>query len=226
MGEAKYDVQKGNGEGAAEDDARCEEDGEDVVDDDMADNDNEICVQAQMRGEVECGVTPEVRTEKCGSSDVIVGSLKRKVTFWEEMGASNWILKVITCGYELPFAGSLPEPKIFSNHRSARNHQSFVSDAIKDLVSRGCVRKVKRGEVRVCSPLGVVDNGKKLRLILDLRYVNRHLARFRFKLEDLKAVANVYNKGDYVVTFDLKSGYHHIAYGRSVLEIFGFPVEE
>ena len=34
---------------------------------------------------------------------------------------------------------------------------------------------------------------------------------YKFKMEDLKTVARVYEKGDSIVTFDLESGYHHIA---------------
>ena len=36
----------------------------------------------------------------------------------------------------------------------------------------------------VISPLGVVE-GRKLRLILDLRFVNKHLAKYRFRCDGL-----------------------------------------
>ena len=56
-----------------------------------------------------------------------------------------------------------------------------------------------------CSSLGVVES-HKLRLILDLREVNKCLALKKFKLEDIRVAAQLYEKGDFVVTFDLKSG--------------------
>ena len=31
-----------------------------------------------------------------------------------------------------------------------------------------------------------------------------------FKYEDLRTVLSMFNRGDYVITFDLKSGYHHV----------------
>ena len=61
-----------------------------------------------------------------------------------------------------------------------------------------------------CSLLGVCSNGKKLRLILDLRYVCKRLVQCKLNMEDLKTVARVFEKGDSIVTFDLKSAYHHI----------------
>ena len=38
----------------------------------------------------------------------------------------------------------------------------------------------------------------------------------------MKVVANVYNPGDYLVTFDLKSGYHHISIAEAYWKYLGF----
>eukprot|EP00117_Sycon_ciliatum_P022902 scpid26163/ scgid19621/ Retrovirus-related Pol polyprotein from transposon gypsy; Reverse transcriptase; Endonuclease len=152
---------------------------------------------------------------------VVIGSLKKNVQFWEEIGAPKLVLEVINNGYTLPFV-RLPRPRWSDNHKSTHEFPDFVGEAISDMRSRGCIKEVNRDQVSVCSPLGVVDNGKKLRLILDLRYLNKHLAKFKFKLEDLKVVADVYEKNDFLVTFDLKSGYHHIAIAESHWRYLGF----
>ena len=96
-------------------------------------------------------------------------------------------------------------------HSSTKLYADFVNDSVCDLVARGCGRRVVDGETYGCRPLGVCNNGKKLRLILDLRYVNTCLTHIKFKIEDLKTVARVYDKGDSIFTFDLKSDYHLIA---------------
>ena len=152
---------------------------------------------------------------------VVIGSLKKNVQFWEEIGAPKLVLEVINNGYTLPFV-RLPRPRRSENHKSTHEFPDFVGEAISDMRSRGCIKEVNRDQVSVCSPLGVVDNGKKLRLILDLRYLNKHLAKFKYKLEDLKVVADVYEKNDFLVTFDLKSGYHHIAIAESHWRYLGF----
>ena len=152
---------------------------------------------------------------------VVVGSLARCKPFWETMGASEFVLRIICEGYLLPFV-QLPRPKTVKNHSSAQCQFDFVTDSIRDLMERGCIKEVKSEEAMICNPLGVVNNGKKLRLILDLRYVNTYLAKFKFKMEDLKTVARVYEKGDYVITFDLKSGYHHIEIAQEHQNYLGF----
>ena len=63
----------------------------------------------------------------------------------------------------------------------------------------------------ICSPLSVVANTQgKLRLVLNLRYLNQFLWADRFKYEDLRVAMLMFQKGDYLFTFDLKSGYHHV----------------
>ena len=62
----------------------------------------------------------------------------------------------------------------------------------------------------VVSPLSVSvqANGRK-RLVLDLRFVNRHLQKKRIKYEDWKVAISYFEVGAYIFTFDLKSGYDH-----------------
>ena len=99
---------------------------------------------------------------------------------------------------------SVPKPRVFENHRSSVVHEKFVDLAFSELVQCGSAREVSMAEVWVVSPLGVVE-GKKLRLILDLRCVNNHLATFRFKYNGLDCLVDMYEKGDWTVQFDLKS---------------------
>ena len=63
----------------------------------------------------------------------------------------------------------------------------------------------------ICSPLSVVESssGKK-RLVINLRHLNRLLWTQKFKYEDLRVAMLLLERGDYMFSFDLKSGYHHV----------------
>ena len=50
----------------------------------------------------------------------------------------------------------------------------------------------------------------KERLILDLSHLNNYIVKTSVKYEDLRTVIQLLKKGDYVFSFDIKSGYHHI----------------
>ena len=61
------------------------------------------------------------------------------------------------------------------------------------------------------NPLSVsIQSSGKKRLILDLRHVNHFVWKQKFRCEDWRVLLSDVNKGDYLFSFDLKSGYHHI----------------
>ena len=45
---------------------------------------------------------------------------------------------------------------------------------------------------------------------MDLRNINHHLFKNKFKCEDVSGVQEVLRPGDFMFSFDLRSGYHHI----------------
>ena len=55
-----------------------------------------------------------------------------------------------------------------------------------------------------------MNNSQKPRLILDLRYVNKHLRSCKFQYEDIRTAANLFKHGDWFIKFDYVSGYHHV----------------
>ena len=74
----------------------------------------------------------------------------------------------------------------------------------------------------VCSPMSVVENsvGKK-RLVVNLRHLNRFLWKQKFKYEDLRVAMLLFEKGDFLFSFDLKSGYHHIDINEANFKYLG-----
>ncbi len=56
----------------------------------------------------------------------------------------------------------------------------------------------------------VVSNAGKKRLVINLRHLNRFLWKQKFKYEDLHVAMLLFERGDYMFSFDLKSGYHHV----------------
>ena len=63
----------------------------------------------------------------------------------------------------------------------------------------------------IINPLSVsIQKSGKKRLILDLRHINRHLFKNKFKCEDVSVAKEVLRPGDFMFSFDLKSGYYHI----------------
>ena len=117
------------------------------------------------------------------------------------------MLDTIRHGYRLPFA-EYPPSCFLANNRLAFQHPDFVTQAISELLANGCI--VEHSVPPFCvKPLSVTE-GKKLRLVIDLRHVNSFLVRFKFKYEDLRSLSQVLEEGHWFFTWDLKLRYHHV----------------
>ena len=88
-------------------------------------------------------------------------------------------------------------------------HPDFVEKSILELLEGNFIREVSEPPHCV-NPLTVADNKEKLRLVLDLGFVNEFLVKTNFKYEDLRDVVDFLEEGDFFIKFDIKSGYHHI----------------
>ena len=53
------------------------------------------------------------------------------------------------------------------------------------------------------------SSGKK-RLVVNMRHVNKFLLKRRYKYEDMRVAMMLFEQGELMFTFDLKSGYHHV----------------
>ena len=72
------------------------------------------------------------------------------------------------------------------------------------------MEEIRKDEAHVISPLSVVDNCSKLRLISDLSYSNKFLSVPKFRYDDIRTIKDFFRKGEYVFKLDIKSGYHHL----------------
>ena len=94
-----------------------------------------------------------------------------------------------------------------------------------ELECNRCIQQVDH-QPHICSPLSVVDNGRgKLRLVINLRYLNQYLWQDKFKYEDLRIAMLMFQKGDFMFSFDLKSGYHHVDIYQPHRDFLGFQWE-
>ncbi|GAQ78090.1 reverse transcriptase [Klebsormidium nitens] len=100
--------------------------------------------------------------------------------------------------------------------------EDFVTDAIRTLKATGTILPVDLPPFLV-SPLGVVPKAEdKLRLILDLRFLNKFLQVPKFKYESIRLVSELCLPKDFLFTVDLKAGYHHIDICESHWKYLGF----
>ena len=128
-------------------------------------------------------------------------------------------MAVIVHGYALPFIQHCPSFYAINNASSRRNYD-FVTEAIDELLATNCIIETET-RPHCCNPL-TVSEGEKLRLVLDLRHVNKYLQTRSFRYEGIDTVRKIFQQGYYFCVFDLKSGYHHISVNPKFYKYLGF----
>ena len=130
----------------------------------------------------------------------IQGKLRANLPFWRDtVRASDFVLDIIENGYKILFRES-PLPYSIENRSYVLIHRGFVQEAVSVLFTRGCIREVSVYP-RFCNLLHVAVHAQssgKLRLILDLSYLNKFIFKKSVKYEDLRTVLQMFFPGMFV----------------------------
>ena len=208
-----------------------------VITEECVDSSTAVCTERQEpQGLGELDKEPDLENDlpstyweaEQGDSQItqVQGRLKDNISFWEDiLKPAPWILGCIKEGYKLPLR-QLPGRFSQPNQKSALENKEFVSQALEELQQNKCIVRVHERPY-ICSPLSVASNSQgKLRLVLNLRYLNQYLWVDKFKYEDLRTAMQLFQRGDYLFSFDLKSGYHHISIFEPHWKFLGLQWEE
>ena len=142
-------------------------------------------------------------TSDFSSQQTVRGRFKLCISFWRSLGASQFILNVVSQGYKIPFF-ELPTPFFKANNASALSNSSFVSQAVNELLHAYLVEEIFCVP-DIVNPLSVSTRSSgKQRLILDLRHVNSFIFKQRFKCEDLSVAIQIFDQGFHLFKFDLQ----------------------
>jgi hypothetical protein len=131
----------------------------------------------------------------------------------------------IDYGYDLVWNLHPPSPRELKNSKSSMDNHEFVTKAVAEMLEAGAVSVLPSGILPfVVSPLGVVPKPRsdKLRLVVNMKYVNEHLAKRVFKFEGLSDLSDMAEKGDWSVAYDLTSGYYHVSLHPDSRKYVGF----
>ena len=108
------------------------------------------------------------------------------------------------------------------SNKSAIDNACFVTEALEDLIPANRI-SVVHSQPWVVNPLtvSVRAEGKK-HLVLDLRHVNPHLFKGKFKRKDISTAQQLLGEGYYLYTIEIKSAYHHVEIFDSHRTYLGF----
>ena len=152
--------------------------------------------------------------------------LRNRLEFFKTFVQSTLVLSWISNGFDLRWNDKgIPPSKQFPNHASVYQHHDIVTNTINEFLNSGAIQMVDH-RPHIVSPLGIVFQKDKSRLIFDGRYVNSFLQIPAFKYEDLGCCYQYLKPNDYMLTYDLSKGYHHIDIAEEFVTYLGFQWQD
>jgi hypothetical protein len=200
----------------------------------LSEMDDDLKGEFEMEKETEqnSSVPPECEQfVERNKSKWIFGRLRTPsaLSFWRNvLNVTSVVLIWLTTGYSLPWASELRPIGEFPNHKGTLSssefgsHEEFVTKAVSALLENGAVMECNREFLRLVSPLNVVQQRDKLRLIHDLKHLNTFLEWPKFKYESMASLCDILSSEDFMISIDLLSAYHHVALAEEAWAYMGF----
>lgn len=151
--------------------------------------------------------------------------LADNITSWENIGAPEEVKSWIQHGVPIDFT-SIPKHFCFNNPKFSESELCFLRNEISELSTDGAIKAVGFKPDYV-SPIKCVPKKEpgKLRMIIDLSYLNKHVQTPKFQYDSFITVANTIKPGDQFTSFDLKNGFYHCPLSEHASQYFGFYFE-
>jgi len=135
---------------------------------------------------------------------------------------------ILRKGYRIPFSTLPPLTRSPLPPRAMTNEskRKVLQQEISDLLLKDAIEEVRDGSPGFYSHLFVVPkkNGK-LRPVIDLSALNRHITLERFKMETTRSIREAILPGEWAVSIDLKDAYLHIPMHPSSRKYLRFQFE-
>nr|WP_300148092.1 reverse transcriptase domain-containing protein [Propionicimonas sp.] len=126
----------------------------------------------------------------------------------------------LTDGFRIPLLQRPPRSHLPNYVRP--DHVPFVDAEVARLLGTGAIAETPRAPHNVSPLTCAPKKSGKLRLCVDMRFVNLFVNAPPFKLEDLTTLAPMLRAGDCLATADLSEGYHHLLIHPDSRQHLGF----
>lgn len=145
---------------------------------------------------------------------------------WRNIGASRWVLDVITDGLRLPWTEEPPRwrpPPL----PLAQDVLQWSQAEVARWCSRGFARRATAAEARTArwvSTSFVVNITSKPRLVIDYKHQNTFLEDRPFKYEQMADFVMDLRLNDHMTSWDVADAFHHVLLAGEESYLLGFRV--
>ena len=128
------------------------------------------------------------------------------VAAWKQITDNLWVINVIRFGYKIPFWRKPYQSRVPINPKvSPAAHEVLITEA-QGLLEKGAIKETTHSEDEFISSYFAVPKPRsaKFRPILNLKYFNKNIKHYKFKMETFSKVRDWIQPGYYLIGIYLK----------------------
>ena len=150
------------------------------------------------------------------------GQIRKHLTEWERISNDDVILNMVK-GVDIDFAEIPVQTSSVLQPRFSREQTQAISDEVQELLKAGVVTTCEHSDQEYISPVFVrPKKDNKLRMILNLKQLNKSVEYHHFKMETLNTALALVTKDCWFASLDLKSAYFSVHINEQSQEFLKF----
>lgn len=138
------------------------------------------------------------------------GQISEHINQWQKLTSDRRILNIVK-GDSIDFESSPPVKHFSKNAKFSMEEDKFIKSEITKLLNKRVIVETHHETNEYVSPIFTVrksDGG--IRLILNLKSLNKSVAYHHFKMASIKSVLFMISKDCYMASIDLKDAYYSV----------------
>ena len=138
------------------------------------------------------------------------GRIQKFINNWKKITNDPSVLEIVK-GWEIPLLDTPIQTKLPHGIQMNSQEEQAMDKEIESMLAKGAIREaIPKGD-QFLSNVFVTPKGEgQFRPIINLKQLNRYVPYYHFKMEGLKDVKYLLQKGDWMCKIDLKDAYFFI----------------
>ena len=137
------------------------------------------------------------------------GQIACRVGEWRKLSSDAWLISNIQ-GVEIPFEVLPQQSREPRPYRLSDQESNFVDEKLERLVEKGIIEEVNSIGLVISNIFLRPKKDGKFRLILDLTWVNLHVAYEHFKMHSIQTALEMMRRDCWMGSIDLKDAYYSV----------------
>jgi Reverse transcriptase (RNA-dependent DNA polymerase) len=149
---------------------------------------------------------------------------------WAEIGASDWLIRQLRFGLQLPWRRMPPRSARIPSYNLSLADQGFACGEVKRWMTAGFCRRASAADLLAIrrsgrvSPAFVTTTAAKPRLVIDYTVVNECMETRTFRMDQLSDLAPTLRREDCMFKADIQDAYYHLRLRKSDQLYLAFSV--